>query len=149
MDGRRGGDGRPELVAVLPEEAYMAAVAERVGLVPLPRTGRFSALVVVGPQAQRESVSRTLRALGVREVVQAASVEEARRRAAALGGPAMCVADVSLPDGSGIALLRDLRALGWQRGVVLSHLEDLYAVRAALAAGVRCLLGAWAARPPR
>jgi DNA-binding NarL/FixJ family response regulator len=118
----------------------VAAVAERVGLVPLPRAGRFSALVVVGPQGQRESVSRTLRALGVREVVQASSVEEARRRATALGAPAMCVTDVSLPDGSGIALLRDLRSLGWQRGVVLSHLEDPYTVRAALSAGVRCLL---------
>ena len=118
----------------------MAAVAERVGLVPLPRTGRFSALVVVGPQGQRESVSRTLRSLGVREVVQASSVEEGRRRAASVRGPAICVVDVALPDGSGIALLRDLRALGWQRGVVLSHLEDPYTVRAALAAGVRCLL---------
>nr|WP_284287292.1 hypothetical protein [Angustibacter aerolatus] len=85
----------------------MAAVTERVGLPPLPRTGRFTALVVIGPQGQRESVSRTLRALGVREVVQAASVEEARRRAALLGGPAMCVADVSLPDGSGLTLLRE------------------------------------------
>lgn len=118
----------------------MAAVAERVGFQTLPRTGRFSALVVIGPQGQRESVSRTLRALGVREVVQASTIEEARRKAAALGTPAMCVVDVSLPDGSGIALLRDLRALGWQRGVVLSHLEDPYTVRAALSAGVRCFV---------
>ncbi|WP_460445086.1 response regulator transcription factor [Angustibacter aerolatus] len=121
-------------------EVPVAAVTERVGLPPLPRTGRFTALVVIGPQGQRESVSRTLRALGVREVVQAASVEEARRRAALLGGPAMCVADVSLPDGSGLTLLRELRAVGWLRGLALSHAEDPYTVRAALSAGVRCFL---------
>ena len=45
-----------------------------------------------------------------------------------------------LPDGSGIALVRELRALGWARGLVLSSTEDPYTVRAALAAGVRAFL---------
>lgn len=118
----------------------MAAVAERVAGVPLPRTGRFAALVVIGPQGPRESVSRMMRSLGAREVVQAGSIEDARRRARLLGPHALCVTDVSLPDGSGVSLLRDLRAAGWQRGVVLSTLNDAYTVRGALAAGVRCFL---------
>jgi DNA-binding NarL/FixJ family response regulator len=118
----------------------VAAVAERVAGVPLTRPGRFAALVVIGPQAPREAVSRMIRSLGAREVVQVPTVEEARRRARALGPQALVVVDVALPDGSGIALLRDLRALGWQRGVVLSTLDDAYTVRGALTAGVRCFL---------
>ncbi len=118
----------------------MAAVAERVAGVPLSRPGRFAALVVVGPLGPRESISRMMRTLGAREVVQAGTVEEARRRARLLGPHAVCIVDATLPDGSGVALLRDLKALGWQRGVVLSALDDAYTVRGALAAGVRCLL---------
>lgn len=118
----------------------MAAVAERVAGVPLARPGRFAALVVIGPQGPRESVSRMMRGLGAREVVQAGTVEEGRRRARLLGPHAVCITDVSLPDGSGVALLRDLKTLGWQRGVVLSTLDDAYTVRGALSAGVRCFL---------
>lgn len=118
----------------------MAVVAERVAGAPLARVGRFGALVVIGPQGPRESVSRMMRTLGAREVVQASSVEEARRRARTLGPYAVCVTDSALPDGSGLALLRDLRAMGWNRGVVLSSLDDAYTVRGALAAGVRCFL---------
>jgi DNA-binding NarL/FixJ family response regulator len=118
----------------------VAAVAERVAGVPFARTSRFAVLVVIGPLGPRESVSRMVRGLGAREVVQAASVEEARRRARLLGPHALCVTDALLPDGSGVALLRDLRELGWQRGVVLSTAHDVYAVRGALSAGVRCFL---------
>lgn len=124
----------------------MAAVAERVAGVPLARPGRFAALVVIGPQGPRESVSRMMRTLGAREVVQAGSVEEARRRARLLGPHAVCITDVALPDGSGVALLRDLRAMGWQRGIVLSTMDDAYTVRGALSAGVRCFLVS--GRPP-
>jgi DNA-binding NarL/FixJ family response regulator len=118
----------------------VAAVAERVAGVPLARPGRFAALVVIGPQGPRESVSGMMRSLGAREVVQAGSVEEARRRARLLGPHAVCIVDVALPDGSGVALLRDLRSLGWHRGVVLSTMDDAYTVRGALTAGVRCFL---------
>ena len=45
--------------------------------------------------------------------------------------------DVGLPDGSGIALVGELRAAGWPRLVVLSAAEDPYTVRAALVAGVQ------------
>ena len=65
-----------------------------------------------------------------------------RRASRALGTSArdLAVVDGSLPDGSGIALVRELRALGWTRGVVLSSTEDPYTVRAALGAGVRAFL---------
>ncbi|HET8616686.1 MAG TPA: response regulator transcription factor [Actinomycetales bacterium] len=118
----------------------MAAVAERMGVAAMPRAGRFTVLVVVGQQAPRESISRTMRALGARDVVQAGSVAEARARATALGPRELCVVDVNLPDGSGLGLLRDLRAAGWQRALALSSLEDPYTVRGALTAGVRCFL---------
>lgn len=126
----------------------MSAVVERVGLAPLPRTGRFSALVVIGSTGPRESVSRTLRALGAREVVQAATLGEGRQRAAAMGPRELVIVDAALPDGSGLTLLGDLRSRGWQRGVVLSSLEDPYTVRAALTAGVRCFLVSGRASSP-
>jgi DNA-binding NarL/FixJ family response regulator len=118
----------------------VAAVVERVGVPTLPRTGRFTVLVVVGQQGPRESISRTMRALGARDVVQAASVAEARTRATALGPRELCVVDVNLPDGSGLALIRDLRSAGWQRSLVLSSVEDPYTVRGALTSGIRCFL---------
>ena len=126
----------------------MSAVVERVGLAPLPRTGRFSALVVIGSTGPRESVSRTLRALGAREVVQAATLGEGRQRAAAMGPRELCIVDAALPDGSGLTLLGDLRSRGWQRGVVLSSLDDPYTVRAALTAGARCFLVSGRASSP-
>lgn len=118
----------------------MAALVERVGVAPMHRTARFTALVVIAQMGPREAVSRTLRALGAREVVQAASLAEARQRAGALGARELCVIDAQLPDGSGLTLLADLRARGWQRCILLSSLDDPYTVRAALAAGVRCFL---------
>ena len=118
----------------------VAAVVERVALAPLPRTGRFTALVVIGQLGVRESVSRTLRALGAREVVQAATMGEGRQRAQTIGPRELCVVDAALPDGSGLALLSELRSRGWSRGLVLSCLDDPYSVRAALSAGVRCFL---------
>jgi len=126
----------------------VAAVVERVGLAPMPRTGRFAALVVIGQLGPRESVSRTLRALGAREVVQAATVAEARQRSAAMGPRELCIVDVALPDGSGLALLSDLRGRGWQRGIALSCLEDPYTVRAALTSGARCFLVSGRASSP-
>ncbi|MGL5858774.1 MAG: response regulator transcription factor [Angustibacter sp.] len=81
-----------------------------------------------------------LRNLGAREVVPVGSADEARQRARLLGPRALCVTDAALPDGTGIGLLRELEAMGWQRGVVLSSADDAYAVRGALNAGVRCFL---------
>jgi DNA-binding NarL/FixJ family response regulator len=118
----------------------VAVVVERTGASSLPRPGRFSALVVAGHSGARESVSRTLRGLGAREVVVAAGALEGRLRARAMGPRELCVAEVGLPDGSGIGLLHDLKTQGWARTVVISATADPYTVRAALAAGVRALV---------
>ncbi len=118
----------------------MAVVVERAGASSLPRPGRFSALVVAGHSGARESVARTLRGLGAREVVVAAGALEGRLRARAMGPRELCVAEVGLPDGSGIGLLHDLKTQGWVRTVVISATADPYTVRAALAAGVRALV---------
>lgn len=127
----------------------MAALAERMppGAPGPSRTSRFSVLVVVGPLGPRESVARMVRSLGAREVLLAGTIEDARRRARLLGSQALCITDSTLPDGSGQALLRELRSQGWQRGVVLSTAHDAYAVRGALANGVRCFLVSGRPRP--
>jgi DNA-binding NarL/FixJ family response regulator len=116
----------------------VTTVAERTG-VPAPRPGRFAALVVVANPALREAVAHTLRALGARHVLEVTTVAEARLRAAA-GVADLCIAEAGLPDGSGIALMRELRAAGWQRGIVLTTNDDPYSVRAAISAGVRAYL---------
>ena len=116
----------------------MTTVIERTG-VPVPRPGRFAALVVVATPALREAVAYTLRALGARHVLEVSTVAEARLRAAA-GVADLCIAEAGLPDGSGIALVRELRAQGWVRGMVLTTSDDPYSVRAAISAGVRSYL---------
>jgi DNA-binding NarL/FixJ family response regulator len=103
------------------------------------RLGRFAALVAVADPVVRESVTRTLRMLGAVNVEHAASVAQAR--AMARTGPrALFIADAGLPDGSGAQLVSELRAAGWNRCVVLSSNADPFAVRGAVAAGVRCYL---------
>ena len=120
----------------------MTAVAERPGaMAPRPGgTAHFSALVVVVDHFARMTVVRGLQSLGAFEVIEAASAAEARVRASASGPRELLVVDLSLPDGSGLGLLAELRAVGWTRGLVLSPLDDPYTVRAALAAGVRSFL---------
>jgi len=94
-------------------------------------------MVVVAHPALRAALVHRLRALGARDVAEAASVGEARARAHADGPRELCVVDGTLPDGSGVGLLRELRTRGWGRGVVLSPTDDPYSVRAALASGIR------------
>jgi DNA-binding NarL/FixJ family response regulator len=126
----------------------VTTLAERTGL-PVPRPGRFAAMVVVANPALRESIVHTLRTLGARHVLEVGSVAEARQRASA-GIAELCVAEAGLPDGSGIALIRELRAAGWARGMVLTTTDDPYSVRAAVSAGVRSyLVSAVTANPPR
>ncbi len=97
----------------------------------------FSAMVVDDHPLVRESIVSRLRAMGAREVVEAATVGEARARAHLSGPRELCVLDLGLPDGSGLDLLSDLRAAGWQRMVVLSAADDPYSVRAAFVAGAQ------------
>ena len=91
-------------------EVCVTTLTERTG-VPVPRPGRFAAMVVVANPAMREAVAHTLRALGARHVLEVSSVSEARQRAGA-GIADLVVAEAGLPDGSGIALIRELRAAG-------------------------------------
>jgi DNA-binding NarL/FixJ family response regulator len=69
-------------------------------------------------------------------VIEAASIAEARARAAA-GARDVCVLDLGLPDGSGLELLADLRAAGWTKLIVLSAADDPYSVRSAFVAGAQ------------
>ncbi len=125
----------------------MTALVERAG-VTVPRPGRFAAMVVVANPAIREAVTHTLRALGARHVLEVSTVAEARARASA-GIADLCVVEAGLPDGSGISLLRELRAAGWQRGMVLTTSDDPYSVRAAISAGVRSYVVSAAPSGPR
>jgi DNA-binding NarL/FixJ family response regulator len=104
------------------------------------RSPRFSALVAVNDAALRQDVVRGLAALGASDILEAASIAEARARTRS--GPVrdLLVVEIGLPDGSGVALLGELRALGWQRGIVLAADGDPFSVRAALAAGVRAFV---------
>jgi len=115
----------------------VSALVESRGTPYAVRTVRFSALVVVTDGHLRDLVVRGLLTLGALEVVEAASVAEARARTRTGGPRDLVVVEVGLPDGSGVALLAELRAAGWQRGIALSADGDPFSVRAALAAGVR------------
>lgn len=102
-----------------------------------PDTPGFTAMVVDDHPLVRESMVNRLRVMGAREVVEAATIGEARARANVSGPRELCVLDLGLPDGSGLDLLADLRAAGWQRLVVLSAADDPYSVRAAFVAGAQ------------
>jgi len=111
------------------------------------RATRFTAMVVIASPFVRETIVRSLRSLGAGDVVEATSLAEARVRAQGSVQRDFCVVEANLPDGSGITLIRELRAHGWSRGLVLSSSEDPYTVRAALAGGVRAFLVSGAASP--
>lgn len=120
----------------------MTALVDRSALpaAPAARAARFGALVVVSSAFARESIVRSLQSHGAGEVIEAGSVAEARVRTNGAIARELCIVDVALPDGSGVALLTELRSLGWVRGLMLSSAEDPYTVRAALNAGVRAFL---------
>ena len=96
----------------------------------------FTAMVVDDHPLMRESMVARLRAMGAADVIEAASIAEARARAGA-GARDLCVLDLGLPDGSGLELLADLRAAGWGRLIVLSAADDPYSVRSAFVAGAQ------------
>lgn len=115
----------------------MTALVERSTAAHPLRAARFTAMAVVAHPGLREGVIRRLQVLGAAEVSEAASIAEARARAMATGPRDLCVIDAALPDGSGLALLHELRQAGWSRCVALSAGDDIYSVRAALSAGVK------------
>ncbi|MGY1856819.1 LuxR C-terminal-related transcriptional regulator [Modestobacter sp. SYSU DS0290] len=107
------------------------------------------ALVVDPSPLLREALAGRLRALGAREVEEAASLEEARVRAHVSGPRALCVLEVDLPEtgpetagrggdpGRGLELLPTLRTEGWPVTVVLTAVTDPAVVRTAFLAGVQ------------
>ena len=99
------------------------------------RPAKLTAMVVVHDPRVRTSVTRHLWALGVRDVVEASTIAEARTRMATARD--IAIVDVHLPDGPGLALLAEMRSLGWNSAVAISTADDTNAVRAALASGVR------------
>ena len=70
----------------------------------------FTAMVVDDHPLVRESMVARLKMMGAREVVEAATIGEARARANLSGPRELCVLDLGLPDGSGLELLTELRA---------------------------------------
>src|ERR1700704_4300952 len=82
------------------------------------RPSKPTAMVVVADPRVRSTVTRHLWALGVRDVIEASSIAEARPR---VGTPRdICVADVHLPDGSGLAILAETPAAGWPNRLALA-----------------------------
>jgi DNA-binding NarL/FixJ family response regulator len=106
---------------------------------PIRQPGRSTALVAIQHPAAREAAVRVLRAMGASEVLAAGTVAEARRLPLPRNAD-VCVVESTLPDGSGVGLVRELTEAGWQHAVVLTTSEDPYPVRAAVTSGVRCLL---------
>jgi DNA-binding NarL/FixJ family response regulator len=99
------------------------------------RPTKPTAMVVVADPRVRNTVTRHPWALGVRDVIEASSIAEARPRVSTPRD--ICVADVHLPDGSGLTILAETRAAGWPNGLALSAADDIGAVRSALAGGVK------------
>ena len=135
-------DGAETLhVHVLEAPLSAAPLSSAVTVTPIPAQSTpaegFTAMVVDDHPLVRESMVARLLELGARDVVEAASIGEARARAHAGGPRDLCVLDLGLPDGSGIDLVADLRAAGWGRLVVLSAADDPYSVRAAFVAGAQ------------
>ena len=106
-------------------------------IAPAFATTRFTAMVVVPDPYARAQVVRRLRAVGGREVVEAASLLQARAWARTSGPRDLCISDIALPDGNGLALLAELRRNGWPGCVGMSGVSDLRMVVAALNAGIK------------
>ncbi len=118
----------------------MTVLADPHAIAPALATTRFTAMVVVPDPYARAQVVRRLRALGAREVVEAASVLQARAWARTSGPRDLCIADIALPDGNGLALLAELRRNGWQGCLGMSSISDLRMVIAALNSGIKGLI---------
>ena len=116
----------------------MITLAERLEapIIPLPRS-RFEAMVVASSPARRAALVASLRALGAREVIEAGSVAEALARSRQDVSRDVAVIDGSLSDGTALALIAELRNVGWRRAVLISPRDDTFAVKGAIVSGVR------------
>ena len=109
-------------------------------LVPHPREELFTVLVVDDHPLLREAIASRLVTMGAVTVHEAASVAEARTRALASGPCDLAILDLTLPDGSGLDLIGELRGQGWPRVVVLASSDDPHAVRTAFQTGAQAYL---------
>jgi DNA-binding NarL/FixJ family response regulator len=99
-----------------------------------------SVLVVDDDPEFRELAGRLLAASGLTVVGEAGSVAEALLAAVRLE-PAAVLVDVELPDGDGIALARELAALGWHPVVLLTSVDgDITTMDEARNAGARAFV---------
>lgn len=105
-------------------------------VIPLPRS-RFEAMVVASSPNRRAALVASLRALGARDIVEAGSAAEARARAHQDMSRDVAVIDGALSDSPALALIAELRAAGWRRAVLLSPRDDSYAIKGAIASGIR------------
>src|SRR5262245_21780263 len=115
----------------------VTVLADAPVLAPALAGMRFTALVVVPDPFARAQLVRRLRPLGACEVVEASTVLQARAWARTFGPRDLCIAELTLPDGSGLGLLAELRRAGWPGCLAVSQVGDLRLVAAALRAGVR------------
>ncbi|MFF4340179.1 LuxR C-terminal-related transcriptional regulator [Kitasatospora sp. NPDC001540] len=113
----------------------MSVLLEHPASVVAYRPTKPTAMVVIADPRVRNTVTRHLWALGVRDVIEVSSIAEARPRVSTPRD--ICIADVHLPDGSGLTVLAETRAAGWPNGLALSAADDIGAVRSALAGGVK------------
>jgi DNA-binding NarL/FixJ family response regulator len=100
----------------------------------------FAALVVDGRPGARGALTSRLRGAGARTVVQVGSLLEAKARLRREPARDVAVVALTLPDGSGLDLLGELRAAGWRRRVVVVPAEDAATVRLALRLGATGVL---------
>ena len=124
----------------------MSALTSQVPVGAVPTQARrtvaarpFKALVVETKTDLRSALASRLRGMGAVDVTEVGSAAEAR--AVTRGGPAgdLCLVDLDVAEG-GLGLLRELRAAGWRRVLVLAGNGDAGIVRAAFAAGAQGLL---------
>lgn len=116
---------------------------------PALATTRFTAMIVIPDPYRRAQVVRRLRGLGAREVVEAASLLQARAWARTCGPRDLCIVDIALPDGNGLVLLAELRRNGWPGCIAVSAMKDPRTVVAALNAGISAFILAPKRQPQR
>ncbi|WP_288797453.1 LuxR C-terminal-related transcriptional regulator [Arsenicicoccus cauae] len=106
----------------------------------MARPQPISAMVISAGPHTGAMVRRALGRITEGHIIEAQTIERARVVAREVPAGEFCIADLTLPDGSGIPLLHEMRARGWRRTIVLSDSEDPIYVRGALKTGVRAYI---------
>jgi DNA-binding NarL/FixJ family response regulator len=117
----------------------VAALVERTNTTtPIaPSRTRFTAMIVSADSSRRGALAHRLRQYGARTIVECGTHSEAVSKGRVDGPHDLCLVDGTASEGPILPLIAELRAMRWRRVVILTNRDDAYAVRAALAAGVR------------